>query len=878
VDALLQIVAMVLAGPMDANATSAPGTSSATTTTSPAWSAPRTARLPLPPTSFFGREREIAECVEQLRQPDCRLLTLAGPGGVGKTRLAIEIARRAQADFPGGVVFVPLQPVRISDDLESAIAAALELPLHGGAPASEQLASHLATQSILLVLDNFEHLVERASLLSQLIPDAPGVRFLVTSRELLNTVHEWAVTVDGLQLPGVHESDEGTFAPAVSLFIDRARRVRHGFAYEAEAAATDRICRFVQGFPLAIELAASWTRAMSCAEIEAELRRSGASLGSALRDLPPNHRSMTAVFDHSWALLTDDERDAFTRLSIFQGGFVRSAAEAVAGADLQTLMRLVDKSLIRALPGGRFDMHELLRQYAESQLEAAGRLDAARDAHTEWMLSFLSERQLALAGDGYIEATAQVLAEIDNVRAAWRWAVHRGMLVRFPYAVEALATFYEDISDDLEGCTLFQELIDALESGPLDEDSGFALALASIGKGYLCMRLGRIDEGDRAFYRCRELLDRFQLPHNRSRATDPRIGLGINALIRGDLEAAQRFGDKALASAMAEDHPFNGHYSLYILARVAAIRGDFETARELALRSHAKTVQAGDRWFLGHILNELGAIAASLGELDEGRRYHEASFEERERANDRRGMAEAVQRLGSIALAQGDLAEAERRYQWALQVHNETHDAGAQAAAFHGLALTALAAGDCPRAAQHLRNALAVAQGFNYVALMLTALGAVGELCIACGRVDRGITLLTFVRDHPATEDEAIQRATYHLDQAQRHVSPGRFARAAQLSPEMTLEFVAGDVLGELIAIETTPAPALPEDESIPGLSRREQEVLRWLVAGDSNREIAARLGISEGTIKAHTANIYNKLGVDNRVQAAARAHELRLI
>ena len=302
--------------------------------------------LPLLFTSFIGRENELNTLGSVLAGPTCRLITVTGPGGIGKTRIALELAQRLlERDrsqppaFPDGVWFAALHDVDSPLRIASAIANAIRCPPPGAADVQEHLLAYLHSRQLLLVLDNFEHLHNGADLLTAILTVAPQAKLLVTSREALNLEQEWRYPLEGLPVHGGDATDEAAQSSAASLFEERARRVFPAFDLAAERDAVQRICRLVEGIPLAIELAATWTRVLSCAVIGDEIVSNLAFLTSAMRNASDRHRSMQAVFDRSWELLSQEERGVLARLSVFRGGFQRRAAEQVAGATLPLLTR-----------------------------------------------------------------------------------------------------------------------------------------------------------------------------------------------------------------------------------------------------------------------------------------------------------------------------------------------------------------------------------------------------------------------------------------------------------------------------------------------------------------------------------------------------------
>jgi predicted ATPase/DNA-binding SARP family transcriptional activator len=395
--------------------------------------------LPEHLTAFVGRERELDAVIAYLRgtgnDPTARLLTLVGPGGMGKTRLAIEAARRCTDAFPDGAFFVSLAPLSSPDGIVPAIAAAIGLSLQGGDP-KQQLLDAVRARRLLLVLDNFEHIIAGASIAADVLQASANSQVIVTSRERLNVQGERTHTVEGLDYVLDGAGVNAQSSSAVRLFVQSARRAQPAFRLDDDALpGVVRICERVGGMPLGLELAAAWTESLSPAEIASEIERSADFLAFDWRDVPERQRSLRAVFDWSWRLLSEAERAALCRLSVFRGGFTRHAAQAAADADLRALSTLLRKSLVRRGEDGRYEMHELLRQFAAERLEA---MPDARDAivlrHSVFYLDFVAQRERRLARSAAREACHEIRADLDNVRQAWRWAA-RGW---HPEAVDAL--------------------------------------------------------------------------------------------------------------------------------------------------------------------------------------------------------------------------------------------------------------------------------------------------------------------------------------------------------------------------------------------------------------------------------------------------------
>lgn len=395
-------------------------------------------QLPAPSGALIGRQQELRELQQLLARADCRLITLTGPGGVGKTRLALAVAHlMAEAagahqspEFADGVFYVALAPLASLDSAAAVMAAGLGLGLSGALEPKQQLLHYLRSRQVLLILDNLEQLSSGADLVAELLQASSRCKLLVTSRERLALTGEWVFELSGLAVPpatsGLVAVHELTSYSAVTLFVESARRVRANFVLKGEdAAAVARICRLVDGLPLGVELAAAWVHLLACREIAAEIERNLDFLTANRHDLPERHRSLRAAFDYSWQLLTADEQRVLRQLAIFRGGFTRAASNAIVQATLPQLAALMSKSLLMRSGQGRYALPDLIRQYAEEKLAEVGTEAAAvRARHSAWYGDFVSQREKELAGEQQLQAIAALSSEIDNIDAAWRYAIH----------------------------------------------------------------------------------------------------------------------------------------------------------------------------------------------------------------------------------------------------------------------------------------------------------------------------------------------------------------------------------------------------------------------------------------------------------------------
>jgi predicted ATPase/DNA-binding SARP family transcriptional activator len=624
--------------------------------------------LPAQPTPLIGREADLARLAERLADPTCRLISLVGPGGVGKTRLALQAAADQAPNVPQGIWFVALAPLSSPDFIANDIAAALTFTPYGTTPLKTQLIEFLHDQHVLLVLDNFEHLLAGAGLLADILAGAPQVRILVTSRARLDLRSEWVFEVGGLSFPTRDEVDGLEDYGAVQLFAESARRASSVF----ELRVNDRshvvdICRLVRGMPLAIELAAAWLPVLSTEEIAAEIGHSLDFLAIELRDLPERHRSMRAVFDQSWRLLTEPERSAFRRLSVFRGGFTRPAAESVTGASLADLSRLAAKSLIQRAASGRYEVHELLRQYGAGHL--AQRPDDARDVqarHARHYMAFLAARESELKGSGHQAALAEIEGELENIRAAWEWAAgaqDAGLIAGSTYAFWLFAEVRGRYTD---AEIHFRMAVESLRQSP-ESLHGRSLAL---GKTLACLGSWYMRMGDPG--RLRDLAGQ-SLGLLRPLGARREIAFALNMLaaaahLQGAYAEEQNLLEESIALGQASGDRWISGYSLNDLGMAMFVLGQGEAARPRCEAALALFREIGDQRGIAFALNNIGAIAAHFGNYAEAEGLLRDGLALWRASGHRWGTATTLIQLGAVARAQGNEDQARLAYLEAIQV------------------------------------------------------------------------------------------------------------------------------------------------------------------------------------------------------------------
>ncbi len=843
--------------------------------------------LPVQLTPFIGRTEELKELKRLLGDPDCRLVTMVGQGGSGKTSLAVEAARERVGDFADGTYFVPLQPVDSIEFLVPAIANSIGFSLRGQEEPKVQLLNHLSEKHELLVLDNFEQLVAAADLLNEMLSAAPELKIIVTTREALKLSEEWVFPVSGMRFPDSADVADPENYDAMRLFVERARRVKRGYSPTPDWPAIARLCRLVQGVPLAVELAASWINVLSCDEIVAEIERNLDFLDTSLRNVPERHRSVRIVFEESWSHLSEEDRDIFAELAVFRGTFGREAAEKVTGASLRLLSTLVDKSLLKPLTQSRYLVHELLRQYALEKLaESPEAVARARNSHCAYYSRFLGERASDLLGGRQVEAAAEIEAELDNISAAWQWAADHAQTERLMETVDTLGQCWQLKARYAEAVTLLEGAATSLGRWAATDKLDLTLARVLVELAWFYIRLGRLEEAQNSLARCQSIYVRLGARPSPGFATDPRHVLGVIATIKGEYTEAARHGEESLLAAETQDNPWNQEISLYVLARAALLQGKYEAAQTYAQRASDIATGVGDRWFLAYLLIELGNVACALDDLAAARHYYQSSYDLRTEFADPEGMAIALTRLGDVALRQQSYAEAEDLYQQAISIYRDIHDKGGLAASFTGMAKAAVAREDYASAREHFGRTLQLAADIQHVPQILSLITGAGEMLIREGDAAGGLELLGLALHHPASDHETkawaqrVLRGREGWPSVDVAMQPGGVGDLGVAVSILQGSLSMNSDLGIRTLLERAADAAQPvRASSYPDeLTEREMEVLRLIAKGRSNRQIADELFITANTVANHVKNILSKTQSANRTEAAAYATVKKLV
>lgn len=726
--------------------------------------------LPVATTPFVGRAAELQHVQAQLVRPSCRLLTLVGPGGIGKTRLALEIANTAVGTTLNGVFFVPLAAVPAPEFIVPAIAEAIGFTFAGAAPPKTQLMAYLQAKELLLVLDNFEHLLKGSPLLAEMSQALPDVKLLVTSRERLNLQTESTFDVGPLPLP---TAKTGETADSLTLFTQLAQRAQSDFSLTPENQAdVARICRLVAGVPLGIELAAAWVRQLSCAEIAAELARDIDFLQTRAGDVPDRHRSLQAVFDHSWALLTEAEQQALAQLTVFRGGFAREAARQVTEASFWTLTALVDKSLLRREANGRFEMLEMVRQFAAERLATQPALAAeAEQRHAQYYLLLLHSQENNWQTDQRQPALDLLSPEIDNVRTAWRWAVAALENRTHPttaasaaqwldQALVSLFFLYESRGWFQDGAAAFGWAMAALEElARLNQ----AVTLPPQTYGRLLVRYGRLATFLGQYERAQQVLEQ-ALSHLRHLGNDREISLchsylAILASFRGDYETAVAYAETSLALNRQLNHKPGMAFSENLRGTLAQRQGAYATAQAHYEASLTLRRDLGDLHGTAVALNNLGNLANAQQDFVTARRCYDESQLIFKEINHQPGRAATLGNAGVIAMRLGELAEARQLHEESLILKQELGNQRSIAISLINLGEVNVLLGETDAARRAFHEALRLSMAIQAQPLALDALvGLAGLLPEA-----EAIRLWQLARQHPASTRETQEKAAQQL-------------------------------------------------------------------------------------------------------------------
>jgi len=798
--------------------------------------------LPVQLTPFIGREEELNHLGELINDPECRCITIFGPGGIGKTRLAIQAGADHISEFTHGAAFASLASVKSTAGVIPAIANAINISSNGPSDSKEYLLNYLRAKQILLILDNVEQLLTRyaeqeqiTQVLIEILQEAPKLKLIITTREALNLQGEWLVEVQGLSFPQLVEVEEIDKYDALTLFVQRAKRSLADFTLNEENRKdVARICRLVEGMPLAIELAATWVRVLSPAEIADEIGHSLDFLSASLRDLPERHRSIRVVFDHSWEMLSEKERQLLCKLSVFRGGFQRQAAENVAGATLVVLSTLVNRTLLRRTAAGRYDMHELIRQYCADQLsnDPQGNIEAHR-CHYDYYLAFAEAAEKELQGRNQLEWLSKLEQDHDNFRVALEWALEHDrtksedadLALRLS---ASLRWFWRMRGHFHEGS---EWLTEAFKCQPERRTAVQASALLGIS----LLKNGLGDLGA-AIAPAEECIAIFRDIGDKQFLAEALMIAGLTFLWQGIASSGLSRMKEALAIYHELGDPWGEAQALYRLGSYLSDYNGDPAGRTMLEESAAILEASGEKYLYTSVQISLGIVDLSLGNYDIALPRFESGLLAAREIKHPWGIADALTNLGCLYRIRGDFASAQSRFEESLRIYQEHGRNLWETDVYCAMAENAIVQGDLETARTQLQTASNIIKASDNQWLQVLVYYFQGLLAFYESDNEQSADLLTQSTLMARKGDFKSDLARSLITQGRVRIRQGEVELAAQQVREgLSLFYGFRNKLGVAFALEVLAHESAAQGENI-------QTVLRLATANSIREAIGAPL------------------------------------
>jgi predicted ATPase/DNA-binding CsgD family transcriptional regulator len=857
---------------------------------------------------FVGRAKELVDITARLANPECRLLTLTGLGGSGKTRLAIEAASTVAPHFPHGSFFVGLQPLTRSDLLTPTIAQAIGVTFYGGGEPQDQLLDYLHDKTLLLILDNFEHLLDGVALVSTMLTYAPGVKILATSREALSLQEEWLYPLKGMSTPPsvyVYSTSLEDYE-TVRLFLYHARRIQPNFDPVNEHESVVRICIMTAGLPLAIELAASWLKGLSSAQIAQEMQRNLDFLSTTTRNVEERHRSMRAVFDQSWKLLSENERLIFARLSVFLGGFDGDAAGQVAEASFTSLAALVEKSLVQMESADRFGIHELLRQHGMEKLEECGETATTYARHSRYFAQLVLRYETALKQPLQLETMQAIERDFENIRLAWDWSAKNQQATNLHAMLNSLYLFGFLCGRYRETITIFQYALDqSVSDAPLlgrllarrwgylhwlyqadygaalagieqalaiacAEDNSFEMAFCHLMAAYSMISTQRYAEALPYLETSKALFEAINEPYYVCWALH-RIGYVYYNLKSS--ARANEYTEQSLLLARATHNRVAQVICLYNLGSDYILDRDYVKGKQYCTEALQVATESGHRDQIAHALSLLALCAFCEGDYNACQECAERSWAIIEDINSL--IFEPYNRALLILLTclREDYVEGVQLHE--SGDHSSTNKMGLQLY-YWALAALYCGIGNSTEVRVYIQKLLQLSDPDENSATIIWIVSCAAYTLLETDR-EKAVELLSWVFSYPDTALSWARQWPLFARlqvQLQETMDSDSYDMLWEKGRALTFDSIDAYIQYEFRASADTGVEA-PHQQL---LTAREHEILRLMAVGMTNPQIAAQLVIGAGTVKTHTLNIYRKLDVANRTQAILRAQELGLL
>jgi len=725
--------------------------------------------LPFIKTNFIGRENETEQSIELLKNENCRLLTLKGPGGVGKTRLALNIARKILGTFADGVFFISLEKVPSPDFLIPAIAEVIEFSFDQITlqwEARDQLINFLSDRSTLLILDGYEHLMGGSPFLSELLQRTAHVKLLVTSRQKVNIVGEWVRSISGLPVPDHWERTDRNGNSSIDLFFERARQTNPKINLSGEELDSALfICRLVEGFPLAIELAASWTAFLDCSKIAKEINNSFNFLTSQMLDVPEKHRSLKAAFNYSWQMLENDQREMLEKLSVFHGGFTHQAARQIAGVNWINLTDLLNKSLVHRTSDGRIGIHKVILNFIEEKVKEKHEIsDKIGEKHSRYYLNILYEKEKDLSNENITVAREEIRPEIENLRAAVNWAVLKWTPDAALEAVRSYFSFYL-VHGWYDAVIAFQQLADViLEHGDDSPLENPAYLSCRAHQGWFLSNLSMIEECERISKECLQPI----IDHDLKRELAIIFhNLGVSAEFKGNYELSKDLLERSIK--LGENHPFVAFPSFHLwLGYVHFLLGDYEEGMRCFKTSYSLFSKEDNTWASSFALSKMGLAADGLGEHATAMKYFREAYDIFMATGDVTGQAYSLSRMSIGAYFLEDYGEAIDFGEQALNLFKGINHHWGICASLGHLGFAHLGLGKIQEAQTIFYDALVLASGSELAPLSLYALAGLACILLMEGKNKEGLELFQYTQFHPRIPALYVDVAKHFLQNQRR--------------------------------------------------------------------------------------------------------------
>ena len=878
--------------------------------------------LPAQLLSFVGRESEITEIIHLLQATDCRLLTLVGTGGVGKTRLAIEtINCLAEEDYPHGIYYVPLAPLTSAQEIVTLIIEVLGILIGDDGTPQDELVKFLSQKNLLLVLDNFEHILEGVDLVTHILNETSDVKILTTSREPLKLRLEHLWQMKGLPYPDTESLNDADIEhySALKLFRDRAIQVQRNAPYNDDDHSMIQICRLVDGLPLAIELATSWLHTLSYQDMLTQIEAGIDILSTRRRDIAPRHHSIRAVFDHSWDLLTPNEQAVFPCLSVFRGGFTRTAAETVADASLNTLSGLVEKSMVRH-NNGRYNLHELVRQYADEKLISAGDEARIQEKHMHYYADFMDVRRDDIKGGRQIESLNEIHADFDNIRLAWNRAITEAQLEVIQKMMEPLVLFCDMRSLHRIAESLFHsavkilipsassnihptlnrlriryvqvwtlpqhypappyilEMIEKSQQVAEEQDDWEVIMLCCWLRGMCLGPMGSLEQAVQNLEFGEQLAVEHQALYYQGRMLwildnlftfqyyeDTPYAIAINQRYRTVTQQIENLHGVADAKSLLAMRYFR--------------QSKYKEAEALSRECRTLWEKVGDRKLIGTITFSIAVQQFLKGELNEAEGGLLESLNILESVNFVLNYSMINAFLSMIASFMGEYAKSDEYLQNMTKPRVSLNNATAQMTTNWGLCVHAIEKSDFSHAIEQFEQFLAYTQ---QIPLFQTNAVFISTFILNFQRkVTQATEYLGFVLNHPASRTGWMNQWD-KLGELQADLKSRLGIKAYQQAwnrgQSLQLDAVIATLQAEFNQEQVSHQSEVANQALVEPLTPRELEILLLINDGFSNRDIAEHLVVVEDTVKKHLTNLYSKLDVKRRTQAITKARELNLL